>query len=121
MFDIPLTKPKTPPKIPAFSLIDGKLVESDDGDLIRREDHRTMISYYKAWHNYEVTDRYNFMSGTLASEIETRVSLLDQIKSLKAQIRKLKLDHKREINKITPTNIETIMKELIAKLDGVSK
>lgn len=121
MFDIPLTAPKAPPKISAFSLIDGKIVESDDGDLILRKDHKMMISYYVAWHNYEVTDRYNFMAGTLASEIETRVSLLDQIKSLKAQIRKLKLDHKREIEKITPTKMETIMKELMVKLDKVAK
>lgn len=119
MFDIPLTAPKVPPKISAFSLIDGKLVESDDGDLILRKDHKMMISYYVARHNYEVTDRYNFMARALASEVETRIAMADKIKSLKNEVRKLKLEIKR--SQRNPSDLKTIMKELIAKLDGVSK
>lgn len=116
MFDIPLTTPKTPPKITALSLIDGELVESDDGDLIRRKDHKMMISYYNSWHNYEVTDRYNFMARALASEVETRIAMADKIKSLKNEVRKLKLEIKRN-----PSDLKTIIQQLMVKLDGVEK
>ena len=117
MIEIKMAHPKRKPaNIVTLSLVNGEMVETPSGDFVRREDHLELIRFYGDYWNYETISKYNFTIRLFDSEAETRLALLDKIKSLKSEIKKLKSELKRN-----PEPIEKMMKQVLTKLDEVAK